>query len=255
MRKEMEILRRSFAHVKKDPRDYSKLMRDGRHLSPIPFFGAPSTARVLTLGLNPSSTAFQHAPKFSEPQSTKLSDYCHWLVNYFEHEKPAHEWFSPWIEVLAGLELQYGHDAAHIDLSPRLTLSAGNFRSTEVRNLFLEMVGSDIAVLNDALDRARNVRCILAAGTATNRYYINEFIQAYGKSAGLSLEPVWRREHGAGQFATQELVRPGQRPIPFFFCTSGPSHRPKGKSRRRGEILIRRMHENREAILAALARD
>lgn len=86
----------------------------GLPLHPIPFFGHPFGAEILTMGLNPSWTEFDTKRKWQSELDVKglLSR----LFNYF-HADP-HEWFSAFDKALLFLESSYLRNAAHVDLFP-----------------------------------------------------------------------------------------------------------------------------------------
>jgi hypothetical protein len=60
----------------------------------IPFFGNPATARIATVGANPSSTEFDHGRDWGNVKSR--TEWKKRLRDYFKHKTPAHEWFEPW---------------------------------------------------------------------------------------------------------------------------------------------------------------
>ena len=107
------------------------------------------------------------------------------LVNYWTPNSPGpHPWFKPWSTVLGELGTSYFEGAAHLDLSPRAT----NSRKNRLRSLFVDMLQIDSAIWIEALRRAPNCRLVLAAGSATNRDYINQFISKMLRLTGVRLE-------------------------------------------------------------------
>jgi hypothetical protein len=142
------------------------------------------------------------------------------LTTYFSCEQARpHPWFQPWSTILSELGLCYSKDAAHIDLSPRST----NSSRSNLKDLFVEMLQTDAAIWVEALTRAANCELVLAAGSATKDFYINEFICQKLGHAGVRLVGDWRRRSGEGQTALHKIILLGGREIPFFFCSSGPS--------------------------------
>jgi hypothetical protein len=132
--------------------------------------------------------------------------------------------------VRIGLSYALG-EAAHIDLSPRATKAAGHFKTEPLKSLFLEMLQTDAPVWVEALRQAIRCSLILAAGSATNDYYINEFIRDKVSLPGIRLGGDWRRRRGEGRTALHTLCLPGGREIPLFFCSTGPT-------RNQGAVLI-----------------
>src|SRR6266446_4466058 len=73
---------------------------------PIPFFGNVLEARVLTVGVNPSSTEFNGDRQWQEPLSQP--EWQERLLNYFKWpEVPAHAWFETWSICLELLGVSY----------------------------------------------------------------------------------------------------------------------------------------------------
>ena len=127
---------------------------------PIPFFGDIRTARVLTVGVNPSTTEFNPT---RWGQITNDAQWTERLLNYFHVPGiPWHKWFLPWEASLRLLGCSYEDgSAAHLDLSPRST----TVMSQAHRNKFCEMVAGDVHWLFESLKFAPKARLILAAGT------------------------------------------------------------------------------------------
>jgi len=93
-----------------------------RHTEPIPFFGDPSQARVLTIGVNPSAAEFI-GDRWPTAELTP-EDLTDRLCSYFVRQHPpAHPWFESWTEALTLLDCDYRQNAAHLDLSSRATKS------------------------------------------------------------------------------------------------------------------------------------
>src|SRR5262249_35151043 len=126
---------------------------------PIPFFGDIRTARVLTLGVNPSPTEFSRSRWVDV---TNDSQWAHRLLNYFNLPSiPWHEWFLPWETSLRLLGCSYeARTAAYLDLSPRAT----DIMSQAPRAGFCNMVAGDIHWFFESLAFATNARLLLAAG-------------------------------------------------------------------------------------------
>jgi hypothetical protein len=78
--------------------------------------------------------------------------------------------------VLASIGASYKRNAAHVDLSPRATVSQGAAPSPP---LFAEMLAADLPHMLDVLSTAEHVRLILMAGAATGALYVKEFVARY----------------------------------------------------------------------------
>ena len=205
---------------------YSELAPLNFQCHPIPFFGSLDRASVITLGLNPSTHEFTSARNW--PLQITAEQLASRLVNYWTPNSPgSHPWFKPWSTVLGELGTSYFEGAAHLDLSPRAT----NSRKNRLRSLFVDMLQIDSAIWIEALRRAPNCRLVLAAGSATNRDYINQFISKMLRLTGVRLEAPWRPAGGEGQTVFQTICLPGGRKIPFFFCSTGPTIR-------KGSVLV-----------------
>jgi hypothetical protein len=91
---------------------------------PIPFFGNVDHARIVTVGLNPSSGEFAAWRKWKAAYTA--DDLTHRLVNYFRLANvtlpPAHVWFGEILEASHNLGCPHGLAAAHVDLCPWATV-------------------------------------------------------------------------------------------------------------------------------------
>ena len=99
---------------------YEAILRPGIPLHPIPFFGVIENARVVTIGLNPSSTEFEN----NRWPTTSLNpcELTRRLVDYFRlSHTPPHHWFAELQWSLEILCCPYHLAAAHVDLSPWTT--------------------------------------------------------------------------------------------------------------------------------------
>lgn len=227
---EREVLETALSIAESTSTRFQPLMPTNLKCHLVPFFGSFAGARVITIGLNPSSGEF--ASRRTWPLTLTPADHASRLANYWTSVNPGpHPWFQPWSTVLSELGVAYrSGEAAHIDLSPRATKAAGRFKTEPLKSLFLEMLQADAPIWVEALRRATRCSLLLATGSATNAYYINEFIRDKVSLPGIGLEGDWRRG-GAGQTALHTLCLPGGREIPLFFCSTGPT-------RTRGAVLI-----------------
>ncbi len=84
---------------------YGAILRRNIPLHPIPFFGVIENARVVTVGLNPSTTEFTEAGRW--PQILTPCELAQRLVRYFrDPEIPPHYWFA---ELQWSLEFSTAH--------------------------------------------------------------------------------------------------------------------------------------------------
>jgi len=220
----VSLVQRTLDHVAATDPQFAQLYRPGVVVQPIPYFGDLAGAEVLTIGLNPSSKEFTRARRW--PSTVSASDLAARLDNYFDStDPPPHPWFEEWAAGLRALGVSYDSSlrlrAAHIDLSPRATRGASAFNKPPFRSVFLDMLRLDATILADALMSAEHAKCVLAAGSATGLYYINEFIDR--EVSDLPVRGSWRRGSGAGQTAFHTLELPDGRSVPMFFCSTGPT--------------------------------
>jgi len=235
---EQQLVDMALRVTEKTASQYAELAPTRIRWHPLPFFGSLDRARVITLGLNPSTNEFTRQRNWPfEITSVELAER---LVNYWNVEIPGpHPWFRPWSTVLTDMGASYALDAAHVDLSPRPT----NGRKSELRTLFISMLQTDALLWMEALNRAPNCKLILAAGSATNDSfgYINEFIANRLSPTGVRLAGCWRRQRGEGQTAWQTIRLPEGREVPLFFCSTGPT-------RHGGATLVNACRANMEAL-------
>jgi len=208
---------------------------------PIPYFGNLSSAKVVTLGLNPSSKEFTRNRNW--PQLISSEELHDRLCGYFDSvAPPPHRFFEPWSDALAHISASYKHDTAHLDLSPRATRAAGQFNADPHRALFLNMLREDAFIWIEAIEEMKSLEIILAAGSATNMYYLNEFIKSELHDIGIRLEGDWQRREGSGQTAFHILILPSGRQVPMFFCSTGPAAPPNPNDPNRGLVSAVQSH-------------
>lgn len=226
----ISIIKKTRSHVDNTCDRYGNLMQANLVTHPIPYFGRLSNAKVVTLGLNPSSKEFTNNRNW--PQSITSESLRDRLCGYFDSvAPPPHRFFKPWSDALIHINASYKLDTVHLDLSPRATRAASQFGFDPLRSLFLEMLISDAFIWLEAIEAMESIEIILAAGSATNHYYINEFIQSELRDKGVRLEGDWRRGNGPGQTVFHMLILPNGRKVPMFFCSTGPAarHNPNGQ--------------------------
>lgn len=242
---ESSIVEKTVYHINRTAHLYSGLMPQGGINHPIPFFGKLENARVLTLGLNPSSKEFHNR---QWPEEISNEDLCRRLTHYFELSyTPPHKYFEIWSSGLSRIGVSYRIEAAHMDLSPRATISAGHFNKEPELSLFMKMLCHDAPLWITAMEAMERLKLILAAGAASKKYYINEFIMRKLQDHGVRLEGHWSRGGGAGQTAFHKLLLPSGRRIHFFFCSTGPASRTNLNSD--APILVRAIEKHAAEIL------
>ena len=220
--------------------------RQAKTTQPIPFFGDIKNAQVLTVGVNPSSTEFSEDRLKDRPwpdaidkmTATALNKL---LQNYFvsEQVKP-HDWFETWKNALEPLGVSYQKGAAHIDLSPRATISMGSADPYA----FLAMMEADVRWFFELLSILPGYsapRLMLISGTVTKYYYMDQFVKRVAHEHGFQLEqPRTPRDKG---FSFSRLSGRGV-DVPLFFCNGSPSDR----NTKRRQKLIQRVQDNQEEL-------
>lgn len=193
---------------------YRKNFQPGLKTYPIPFFGNVLTAKVLTIGVNPSADEFLGR---AWPARLDADALTHRLLHYFDSPPGPHPWFSPWIEALALLDIDYARgEAAHFDLSPRATISMSSVPDT---NLFLGMVSHDLRWLFEFLPECSQARLLMVAGTVTERWYINQFLAFHARQHQLEIQPP---PQSSDRCALYEFRTFGKK-FPLFFSSVSPS--------------------------------
>jgi hypothetical protein len=175
-------LRRVIKHVGKTHGKFRELSVDGLKTMPIPYFGDIEKAEILTVGVNPAASEFKNR---NWPEIEATADYlAPRLRNYFCLRYPvAHRWFSPWEESLRMLNgRSYRNGAAHLDLSPQATATIP--RDVRPREMFLEMVESDLPIFFETISLCRAAKVLLMAGSVTNKFYINPIGRAGAAGSG-----------------------------------------------------------------------
>ncbi len=192
---------------------------------PIPFFGNIETARVLTVGVNPSREEFDLDRGW--PNEMKFEDWKNRLINYFSDQRH-HMWFDKWEEALGVLGVSYfDNTAAHLDLSLRPTFSMSSLKG-ERANLFGQMLESDIKWLFELFPFCKEAKLIILAGTPVKNLYMNQFIKKNAKRFGFELTGDFKgtRKPGKAKTDFHSLISEEfsfKRPV--FFCSSSPSDR------------------------------
>lgn len=216
---------------------YSGNLKPRLNTFPIPFFGNILTAKVLTIGVNPSSGEFIDRNWPVEMDGQSLTER---LLSYFQPPSNPHPWFSRWKQALALLDIDYARgEAAHLDLSPRATISMGSAPDT---GLFLRMVVSDLPWFLEFLRECPHARLLMAAGTVTRQWYMNEFLGRHGRQHQFEIQPP---PQPFERCKIYEWRSPGKC-LPLFFSSVSPSS--WGKS----HVLVENVRAHQSRLRALL---
>jgi len=147
-------------------------------------FGNPNTARVATLGINPSYGEFANTnllrlsdlgasspADLTDDQARKVAHACY---NYFTSEKP-YRWFKPMEEyaVAPSGASYYDGSACHLDLTPWATKPIWKELPLEVRD---ELLAADAGFLRDQL-REHTFKALLVNGRQALEVFQDEFAE------------------------------------------------------------------------------
>jgi hypothetical protein len=238
------ILSELLAYVACTASEYAPLERNDRYTQTIPFFGDIGSARILTIGVNPSAEEFAPARDWpSVPMhATALGAR---LVQYFESTTP-HPWFEGWTKALAAAGVAESPHA-HLDLSPRATYSFSRFTlgpaaDASLKRLFLRMVESDLPYFSKFLDTCESARFVLMAGGVTNTY-MDDYLAR--RTIDTVRFPSGKAKGGRAP-VTRLSVKIGDRWIPGMFVGVGPSRSANWP------LLAQRLAENSDYIKASV---
>ncbi len=195
---------------------FAALKRIGLRTYPIPFFGRIDTARVITVGANPSPGEFEGE---RWPVTADAAYVSARLLGYFESGARPHPWFDTWRDALRQLDVSYETgEAAHVDVSPRATIPMGQVSEID---LFLEMARTDVKWLFRLLSILELPRMLLLAGCVTKKRYIIRFLRESASSHGFRVLGQ-EQNHGPGRVG-YHAFQANSRQIAAFFCSVSPS--------------------------------
>ncbi len=221
-----QSMRELVEYVTRTDSTYRVNYKGGVPTLPIPFFGDLEKAEVLTIGLNPSATEFESSRWRTPVDADGLTER---LLRYFDSDE--HPWFQAWERALGEIGASYRHNAAHLDISPRATVSAGAVPDPII---FEQMLVDDLPWMIRFMHAAPRARLILLAGVATKRHYLNEFLaKQLDANDGMLLGSL-ARPKGFGK-VLHHVLRSKGRELPVYFCSSSPS------DRRRPGLLLERV--------------
>lgn len=220
--------------------DYNDLFDSDTPTIPIPFFGDLHTARVVTVGLNPSDGEFKDR---SWPQSMDTPQLNERLTQYFcNSQVEPYKWFTTWEKALNQIGASYKNGtAAHIDLCPWPTKSAGSFNTeTANRKKFIQLASQSLPSFWRCLQAASHVRLVIMAGTVTKEHNMNDFVTRFNPSTDFSLQGKVTKG-GDAHIGWQCLHLP-EKELPVFYCSVSPSNWAKK------DLLIARVSENQKRL-------
>lgn len=202
---------------------------------PIPFFGKVLSAKVITVGLNPSDGEIK-GRGWNQPISPNRI--YERLLHYFNNSQfRSHPWFDIWERALGSIGVSYADGtAAHVDLCPWATRPMSNLPD---HDRFELLVSQSVPWFWRCMKAAANLRLVLMAGAVTKKYYLNEFIAKAGSPAGDELAGKVTR--GGKAFVGYHQLRLSGNLYPVFFCSVSPSSRTSA-------MLPLRVEENQEKL-------
>ncbi len=233
----VELMSAVMATVASTDDTYRPNFKSGLTTFPIPFFGNILTAKVLTIGVNPSADEFVGR---NWPDRMDCESLTHRLLHYFDSPPGPHPWFSPWIEALGLFNVDYARgEAAHLDLSPCVTISMSSVPNT---NLFLGMISNDLRWFFDFLGECTQARLLMAAGTVTDRWYLNQFLALHGPQYQLEIQPPPQSTDRCALYEGKLLGKN----LPLLFSSVSPSNSS------RAHLLVENVQMYRDQLRARL---
>jgi hypothetical protein len=187
------------------------------HGCPIPFFGNVLQARVLTVGVNPSSMEFSGSRDWRQP--LEIPDWQKRLLSYFNWPAvPAHDWFDTFSICVELLGTSYAAgSAAHLDISPRPTTAMIKNAKTNQRE-FRAMVEHDVKWFFDLLGKLPQVQLLLVAGPIPRANGGKQQLADFIRGQAGSHRAEWREGD-----PLPRLVTPSHpKGIPVFVCPYEP---------------------------------
>lgn len=225
------FLNRLIEETKATDHNYETIIAKKGMGKPIPFFGSIETAKVLTVGVNPSGTEFDISRKWP-PEGLPAENLKDRLINYFDPEKsPAegHGWFAEWEKVLKLIGYSYfDRTACHLDISPRGTISMESVRNMGKETVFIKMLEHDIKWFFETLSFCNDAQLILVAGKVLPSQELIRFIKKHIEMSNLNFKLVKQEAGRRGGTATSSFHKlEMKKELEVFYCSSGPSYRTK----------------------------
>ncbi len=192
---------------------HGSLFNSQLNVIPIPYFGRIETAKVVTIGLNPSDGELKIG---RWPTSLTASQIHERLTVYFENpEITPHSWFSTWEQALSSIGASYyDGSAAHLDLCP---WPARTPKSYEDPQPFIDLIDQYLPEFSKCLELAKDVKIFILAGTVTKKFYMPKYLKRnlHRVSFGFDGDP---QGSGEGHF-TMHRIKTFRGNIPAAFCS------------------------------------
>ena len=199
-------------------KNYSELFYDDIPIIPIPFFGNIKTAKIITIGANPSSKELVDNQWHEDMSVLQITNK---LISYFNNNP--HKWFDVWEVALnkSGFSYKDG-TAAHIDLCPWATKSLSSLDSLGLTDKTIQLFSESVPAFIETLTECSESSFVLMAGTVTKRYWLNDFIYKFANLEYFSLNPRPKIERG-GPFINKHVINIANRKLKVLFSSSSPS--------------------------------
>jgi hypothetical protein len=229
--KSFEFLKQVLTHVSNTPELVGANKSPHKVICPVPFFGNLESATILTVGVNPSDGEFASSRWPGKISSEALHER---LKNYFSNSCPAHQWFDGWKLAFKEIGEIFSYEkesAAHIDLSPRITVPMSRVPD---RLLFVKMLESDIRWLFKAIECSRSARLIMVGGKVLQKLYVAKWI-------GLNTPKKFTFryiQNGVG-LTCFYLLEISERKIPIFSSHVSPTFK---------QALVQNVYANRNQL-------
>lgn len=169
------------------------ILRENVPFHPIPFFGNVSAAKIITIGLNPSSGEFE--PWRCWPEKLDEQELALRLVGYFRHAHPRpHPWFAELQEALSIVNCSYTLAAAHVDASPWPAFSPSSLKKRinkrELPACYHEMILTEKKHLRFFLKKCKNLKLIFIIGKENFGDFDNNWTKLTKESVGQGFQGI-----------------------------------------------------------------
>jgi hypothetical protein len=229
--KSFEFLKQVLEHTSETPELIGANESSRKIICPIPFFGNLDFATILTVGVNPSDGEFTPT---RWPHNISLEVLHERLKNYFSHPCPAHKWFDGWKLAFREIGETFSYEkerAAHIDLSPRVTVPMSRVPD---RSLFIKMLESDIHWLFKAIECNQNAKLIMVGGKVLRKLYVAKWIGLHAPTK-FTFKYI---NNGVG-LTCFYLLETSERKIPIFSSHVSPTFK---------QALVQNVYTNRNEL-------
>lgn len=223
-------------------KNFSALFDNNTPIVPIPFFGNISTAKIITIGANPSATELRNNGWSENMEANQISEK---LIHYF-HNQP-HQWFETWETALNTVGCSYYDDtAAHIDLCPWATKSLSSLDRLGLTENTIELFKQSVPFFVEGIKECTNLKFVLMAGTVTKKYWLNNFLYKFVNTTNFKiLEKPYASRGGA--FINKHKLIIDTKSVSAIFSSSSPSATGDKKN-----VLPKMIEENKNFIIEHL---